>query len=68
MRDCQANELNVEAAPVLLNKGNVISKGVNGTRLDELRAIAFSGKDYLLQIQQREVMYAGITSLKSILQ
>lgn len=62
MRDRLQNELN-EDAPVLLNKGNVISKGVN-EELDELRAIAFSGKDYLLQIQQREVERTGITSLK----
>jgi DNA mismatch repair protein MutS len=62
MRDRLQNELN-EEAPVLLNKGNVISKGVN-EELDELRAIAFSGKDYLLQIQQREVERTGITSLK----
>lgn len=62
MRDRLENELN-EEAPVLLNKGNVISKGVNA-ELDELRAIAFSGKDYLLQIQQREVERTGITSLK----
>jgi DNA mismatch repair protein MutS len=62
MRDRLQNELN-EEAPVLLNKGNVISKGVNA-ELDELRAIAFSGKDYLLQIQQREVERTGITSLK----
>jgi len=62
MRDRLQNELN-EEAPVLLNKGNVISKGVN-EELDELRAIAFSGKDYLLQIQQREVERTGISSLK----
>jgi DNA mismatch repair protein MutS len=62
MRDRLQNELN-EEAPVLLHKGNVISKGVN-TELDELRAIAFSGKDYLLQIQQREVERTGISSLK----
>lgn len=62
MRDRLQNELN-EEAPVMLNKGNVISKGVN-TELDELRAIAFSGKDYLLQIQQREVERTGISSLK----
>jgi DNA mismatch repair protein MutS len=62
MRDRLQNELN-EEAPVMLNKGNVISKGVN-EELDELRAIAFSGKDYLLQIQQREVERTGISSLK----
>lgn len=62
MRDRLQNELN-EDAPVLLNKGNVISKGVNA-ELDELRSIAFSGKDYLLQIQQRETERTGISSLK----
>jgi DNA mismatch repair protein MutS len=62
MRDRLQNELN-EEAPVLLHKGNVISKGVNA-ELDELRAIAFSGKDYLLQIQQRETERTGISSLK----
>jgi DNA mismatch repair protein MutS len=49
--------------PVLLNKGSVIAKGVN-TELDELRQIAYSGKDYLLQIQQRECEQTGISSLK----
>ncbi|WP_170120058.1 DNA mismatch repair protein MutS [Dysgonomonas alginatilytica] len=49
--------------PALLNKGNVINKGVN-EELDKLRAIAYSGKDYLLQIQQREIEATGITSLK----
>lgn len=62
MRDRLQNELN-EEAPVLLHKGNVISKGVNA-ELDELRAIVFSGKDYLLQIQLREVERTGISSLK----
>lgn len=62
MRDRLQNELN-EDAPVLLHKGNVISKGVNA-ELDELRSIAFSGKDYLLQIQQRETERTGISSLK----
>ena len=49
--------------PALLNKGNVIAKGVN-EELDQLREIAFSGKDYLLQIQQRESELTGIPSLK----
>jgi DNA mismatch repair protein MutS len=62
MRDRLQNELN-EDSPVLLNKGNVINKGVN-EELDELRAIAFTGKDYLLQIQKREVERTGISSLK----
>ncbi|MCF0199301.1 MAG: DNA mismatch repair protein MutS, partial [Bacteroidaceae bacterium] len=49
--------------PVLLNKGNVIAPGVNA-ELDELRNIAHNGKDYLLQIQQRESERTGINSLK----
>jgi len=52
-----------EDAPVLINKGNVINEGVN-QELDDLRKIAFSGKDYLLQMQQRESERTGITSLK----
>ena len=50
-------------APTLLNKGGVIQAGIL-PELDELRAIAYSGKDYLLQIQQREIELTGITSLK----
>lgn len=49
--------------PLLINKGGVIADGVNA-ELDELRKIAFSGKDYLLQIQQRESEATGIPSLK----
>jgi DNA mismatch repair protein MutS len=49
--------------PVLVNKGGVIADGVNA-ELDELRHIAYSGKDYLLQIQQREIEQTGIPSLK----
>ena len=49
--------------PALVNKGNVICSGVN-EELDELRKIAFSGKDYLVQIQQREIERTGIPSLK----
>lgn len=49
--------------PTLLNRGGVIATGVN-TELDELRKIAYSGKDYLLQIQQRESEKTGIPSLK----
>ncbi|MCD8209948.1 MAG: DNA mismatch repair protein MutS [Prevotella sp.] len=49
--------------PLLLNKGGIIKKGVN-PELDELRTIAFSGKDYLLKIQQRETEQTGIASLK----
>ena len=49
--------------PALLNKGGVIKKGVSG-QLDELREIAYSGKDYLLQLQQRKSAETGIPSLK----
>ncbi len=49
--------------PYLLHKGNVIANGVN-EELDELRKISGSGKDFLLQIQLREVERTGITSLK----
>ena len=49
--------------PVLVNKGGVIRDGFNA-ELDELRKIAYSGKDYLLQIQQREIDETGIASLK----
>lgn len=49
--------------PLLINKGGVIKEGVN-TELDELRQIAYSGKDYLLKIQQRESEQTGIPSLK----
>ncbi|KAA6345307.1 DNA mismatch repair protein MutS [termite gut metagenome] len=49
--------------PMLINKGGVIKSGVN-MELDELRRIAYSGKDYLLQIQQRESEQTGIPSLR----
>lgn len=49
--------------PLLINKGGVMKSGVD-TELDELRQIAYSGKDYLLQIQQRESELTGIPSLK----
>jgi len=52
-----------EDAPMLLHQGGIIKEGVNA-ELDELRTIAFSGKDYLLQIQKREVERTGINSLK----
>ncbi|QNF31667.1 DNA mismatch repair protein MutS [Adhaeribacter swui] len=50
-------------APMLTNAGNIIQPGIHA-ELDELRAIAFSGKDYLLQLQQREIKNTGISSLK----
>lgn len=49
--------------PVLVNKGDIIRNGVN-TDLDELRRLAHSGKNYLLEIQQRESATTGIPSLK----
>ena len=49
--------------PQLVAKGGVIRDGVN-SELDELRHIAYSGKDYLLQIQEREAQETGISSLK----
>ncbi len=49
--------------PLLVNKGGVINEGVDA-QLDELRNIQTSGKDYLLQIQEREIARTGIQSLK----
>ncbi|HMR58063.1 MAG TPA: DNA mismatch repair protein MutS, partial [Cyclobacteriaceae bacterium] len=48
---------------MLIHQGGIIKEGVDA-ELDELRAIAFSGKDYLLQIQKREIERTGINSLK----
>jgi DNA mismatch repair protein MutS len=62
IRDRIAKEVKNDP-PVLLNKGGVIADGVSN-ELDDLRRIAFSGKDYLLQIQQREIENTGISSLK----
>ncbi len=50
-------------APMLLSHGGIIAPGIH-KELDDLRQIAYSGKDYLLQIQQREAARTGITSLK----
>ena len=52
-----------EDAPYLTNKGGVIADGVS-PELDELRNIAYAGKDYLLKMQQREIERTGIQSLK----
>ena len=62
IRDRIEREINNDP-PLLVNKGGVIKSGVNA-ELDELRRIAYSGKDYLLQIQQRESELTGIPSLK----
>lgn len=62
IRDRIAREI-VPEPPLLLNKGGVIADGVDIT-LDELREISYNGKDYLLQLQQRESERTGIPSLK----
>lgn len=52
-----------EDPPVLVQKGNVIAEGVN-SELDELRSLQHSGKQLLLEMQQRETENTGIPSLK----
>ena len=62
IRDRISREI-VPEPPLLLNKGGVVADGIN-EQLDELRAIAYHGKDYLMQLQQRESERTGIPSLK----
>jgi len=62
LRERIGREVN-EEAPALVNKGHVIASGVNAD-LDDLRSLAFSGKDYLIKLQQRESERTGIPSLK----
>ncbi len=62
LRDRLTSSLQPEP-PLLVNKGNVIAQGVN-KELDELRRIAYSGKDYLIKLQQKESEATGIPSLK----
>ena len=62
IRDRINKVLNPEA-PALVSKGNIIAEGVDA-ELDDLRSLSRSGKDYLMNIQQREVEATGITSLK----
>ncbi|MCX2839135.1 DNA mismatch repair protein MutS [Salinimicrobium sp. MT39] len=52
-----------EDAPVNIHKGNTVAEGFSG-ELDELREIAFSGRDYLDKLLERESAATGITSLK----
>lgn len=52
-----------DEVPIVSNQGNLIKDGVDYD-LDQLRIIAYSGKDYLLQITQREIERTGINSLK----
>lgn len=68
MNDCSFIQKKIEQilkedTPIVINQGNMINQGID-EELDKLRAIAFSGKDYLLQIQQREAQRTGIGSLK----
>lgn len=62
IRDRIERELNPDA-PNMVNRGGIIREGINAD-LDELRHIAFTGKDYLMQIQQRESERTQIPSLK----
>lgn len=62
IRDRIAHEIKNDC-PLLVAKGGVIQSGVN-EQLDELRQIAYSGKDYLMKLQQRESEKTGIPSLK----
>ena len=62
LRDRIAHEVK-DDPPQLVAKGGIIREGVS-EELDELRRIAYSGKDYLLRIQEREAAETGIASLK----
>jgi DNA mismatch repair protein MutS len=53
----------IDNPPALAIKGGMVNRGVN-TELDELRHIAYSGKNYLVQLQQTEAEATGISSLK----
>lgn len=68
LNDCDAlrskiKEVLNEEAPVNIAKGNTVAKGYS-EELDELRGLAFSGKDYLDKMLERETKETGITSLK----
>lgn len=68
LNPCESIRLRIEKEihpdpPTLVNKGNVIAAGVSA-ELDELRMLAFSGKDYLAKMQERESERTGISSLK----
>ena len=62
IRDRIAREVKNDS-PLQVNKGNVIKDGVN-EELDELRNIAYHGKEYLLKLQEREAAATGISSLR----
>lgn len=68
LNDCDAlrskiKEVLNEEAPVNIAKGNTVAEGYS-EELDELRGLAFSGKDYLDKMLERETKETGITSLK----
>lgn len=68
LNPCESIRMRIETEihpdpPTLVNKGHVIATGVS-PELDELRELAFSGKDYLARMQERESERTGITSLK----
>lgn len=68
LNPCEKLALSIEKtisadAPVNVSKGGVIAEGVS-EELDEYRKIAYSGKDYLMQIREREIEATGISSLK----
>jgi DNA mismatch repair protein MutS len=68
LNECEGLVTNIEEsikddAPINASQGNIINDGVN-EELDELRKLAFSGKDYLRGIQEREMERTGISSLK----
>ncbi|NOY35969.1 MAG: DNA mismatch repair protein MutS [Chlorobi bacterium] len=62
VRERIQREINPDS-PMQLSKGNVISEGVS-EELDDLRKLLFSGKDYLREMQEREIVATGIPSLK----
>ena len=55
-------ELNPDP-PVMVNRGNTIANGIS-EELDDLRTILYSGKDYIEELQRREIERTGISSLK----
>jgi DNA mismatch repair protein MutS len=68
LNPCESIRIRIEKEihpdpPTLVNKGHIIASGVS-PELDELRELAFSGKDYLVQMQEREAERTGISSLK----
>ena len=68
LNPCESIRMRIEKEihpdpPALISKGHVIASGVS-PELDELRELAFSGKDYLAKMQDRESERTGISSLK----